>query len=118
MPSLPSFPGLCNIWRFTNWTGSFPPDVETLCELVDRRPYVQAVYDGTSFAYVQHVELWFPAGTDVRGSIPSGSSDVVEFPAGSGRLYLAVAVGDHAKLLPNEFRYALARPFIFPWPLP
>jgi len=115
---LPTFPGTANIWRFANWVSSFPPDVVTLCELVNRDPEIQLVSTPTGAVYFFQVALWFPAGTDVRGSVPAGSTDVVEFPAGSGILYLAIVVSDHAKGFPNEFRFAMCEPFVYPTPLP
>lgn len=118
MPQLPSFPLTAFVWRDTDWTSSFPPIGEFPCELIMRKLVVAHVGTVLATARIAVVELWFPAGTDVRGWEGSSSDDVVEFPADSGRLYRVVYVDDYAKGHPNEFRVAYAQHFLKPEPLP
>lgn len=77
---------------------------------------------------VGYVALLFPAETDVRDESTGPNADVIECPAGSGRLYLALYVDDVAKGFPNEYRQVIVakvftstNPLItnFPyWPTP
>lgn len=115
---LPSFPAAANIWRFANYVGAFPPDVVTVSELILRKPVFHRYFNGTTVVTTFVVELWFPPLTDVRGWEGHIGQDVVEFPAGSGRVYLVSYVDDYAKGLPNEFRVAFCEPFDLPTPLP
>jgi len=52
------------------------------------------------------LSLLLPPGTDVRGPQDTVSHDLVEVPAGSGRLYWVVAVDDIGKGFLNEHRLA------------
>lgn len=114
----PTFAADADVWRFANWASHLAPDFTEPCELVDRRPTVLAWGTVTATEFQHYVELWFNRGFDVRGTETGSQGDVVEFPAGSGIQYLVLFVGDHAKGFPNEFRYALARLFATPYPMP
>lgn len=118
MHNLPAFGVPANVWRFANWVAFFPPDVVTESELILRKPVVFINNNGAAFTQSFVVELWFPPLTDVRGWAGHVDPDVVEFPAGSGRLYTTIYVDDYAKGLPNEFRVAFCTPFQMPVPLP
>lgn len=50
--------------------------------------------------------LLFPAGTDVRDASCTGTQDIVEVPAGSGRWYQVLGVDDSGKGFANEHRFA------------
>lgn len=118
MSQLPSFPHLAYIWRQASWVANDPPDVEELCELVMRKPVVMTIPASLGLNSVPVVELWFPAGTDVRGFGGTPVHDFIEFPKNSGRIYVAIYVDDYAKGHPNEFRVAFSMPFQMPEPLP
>lgn len=105
---IPSFPLSCNI--YTN--GGGPPAAPRLVSVCQLRW-------GPSRTSQNYVGLLLPAGTDIRGLYHSTSSDVVECPAGSGRLYRCVWMDDVAPGFTNVHREAVLewiRPFITPTP--
>lgn len=118
--TVPSFNLLCNIvekltgyppWRLTNQP----------CALVYGRRTNSAGTVATAGAapIVQAMNLLLPAHTDIRG--PQGfvgSVDVVECPAGSGRIYQVAFVDDIGKGWPNEHRTATLIALHTPWPVP
>lgn len=55
--------------------------------------------------------LLLPALTDIRSPVILGYPDLVEVPAGSGRLYLCIDVDDIGKGFPNEHRAAVLSAF-------
>lgn len=105
---VPSMPTPCRIWT----AGAFPPAAPRLATVCQLRynPGISAQ---------NYVSLLLPAGTDVRGQYHTGGSDLIEVPAGSGRLYLCVWVDDTALGFTNVHRQAVCVwqvPFITPTP--
>jgi hypothetical protein len=75
-------------------------------------------FAGNTSVDVGSMFLCLPKLTDVR---PRGSisfHDNVEVPAGSGRLYQAVAVDDVGKGFFNEYRITLITPIYEMWSIP
>jgi hypothetical protein len=115
--TIPSFPLAVNIWR----NGSGPPavpDVVTVGNLTwGRRVTTATGVPNDASPDTLLALLLVPALTDVRDiSTPSGA-DLVEVPAGSGRLYQAKQVDDIGKGFANEHRFAVIYK-LFPWPQP
>lgn len=61
--------------------------------------------------------LCVPAGTDLRDSYTVSGKDLIECPAGSGRIYECLYVDDVAKGFANEWRFALLAK-VGQWPTP
>lgn len=115
---LPNFNLFVNIWRNGNPTTN-PPDVVSPCNLSPGRRFAAAEIDtGDTPLWVGGAYITMPPFTDIRG-IPDtmGSPDMVEVPAGSGRMYLVYLVDDLGKGFANEHRLAtiVQRG---PWPHP
>jgi hypothetical protein len=118
---LPNFNLTVNIWRFV--PGPYPPaaapDVISVAQLRNepRSPILRPVN-----TYVPLWTLLLPSLTDVRGRLGFGSSgfggDIVECPAGSGRVYSIEWVDDIAKGFANEHRMALIIQTSGPAPIP
>jgi hypothetical protein len=66
--------------------------------------------------------LLLPALTDIRATYTNGSFDVVDCPAGSGRIYAVVFVDDSGKGFANEHRVACLSQYnaagLWPTPIP
>jgi hypothetical protein len=118
---IPNFNLLCNIqsyalfpigWRIINQP----------CALVfGRRTNTGAGWgDDTTYPGEYIMSLLLPALTDIRGPQDTISLDVVECPAGSGRLYQVCGVDDIGKGYPNEHRsaamFAAAGTWVAPYP--
>lgn len=112
---VPNFNLLCNIGSGTG-AGVFPrpPFVSVRlanqeCALVYGRR-VNAAFSGDADSggpSVFQMNLLLPMGTDIRGvQDSSGSVDLVECPAGSGRWYSVSSVDDVGKGYANEHRTA------------
>lgn len=109
---LPAFPLTANVWRFDRWADSLLPDYEYPAELVMRHHPTRYVNSAGGLEIVHLVEIWFPTGSDVRGTyevFDGELPDMIECPAGSGELWAADFVNYHARGLPNEFLVAFAR---------
>jgi hypothetical protein len=57
-------------------------------------------------------------GTDIRDLNTATGYDIVEVPAGTGRLYLVEQVDDVGKGFLNEHRCATLSKGLFTWPSP
>jgi len=125
--NLPQFNLEANIWDVDNPIPNVPlgvPRLTTPCQL--RAPYrnfsrqvsqsAEQSVQGVSWSII------FPAETDVRdASNGIDKVDLVECPAGSGRIYLVLYVDDAAKGFENEYRVAIVRKTVissFYWPVP
>lgn len=117
---VPSFPITCNVW--TNGTGPpAAPRVSALaCNLAWNKRVAVPSTGGTGVLGVPlfTMTLLVPKLSDLRGRLSAGGSDVVECPAGSGRIYECVYVDDIGKGFANEHRAALLLATVQPTPLP
>jgi len=121
---VPTFNILCNIWHGlapgTVPTG--PPDIANqTCQL--RAPghsigEIPGVANREQDFWMPGWALLVPKLTDVRDEFSGTFPDVVECPAGSGRLYLAKHVDDVGKGFANEYRTAYLMKMAFPNPIP
>jgi len=114
---LPQFNLTVNIWRggaaYTD-----PPDVVTVGNLaLGRRVAGSKLQDGSTSPSDGGMWLLLPKDTDIRDSKAASGEDMVEVPAGSGRLYTSKWVDDIGKGFSNEHRFSV----IFglpPWGVP
>lgn len=106
-----------NIYRQTSVTtgmqGSYPVgDIQTAAFIenpVGSLGYVDEIGFATEeFQMVPVGILCMPAFTDVRSYLTNGGggADWIEAPAGTGILYLVMAVADREKFQPFEYRIA------------
>lgn len=128
--TVPEFPLDCNIWRNSHRWKLDPPDVESECNLAYGRRVSSSANDAleNNQAGVLMM-LLLPPLTDIRDLKCAAVEDLVEVPAGSGRIYRVCDVDDIGKGFPNEHRCALIvgvsntrAPFFVPagsdWPAP
>jgi len=114
---LPNFNLSANIWRAGNPLTN-PPDVVTDCNLaLGRRGARSPGNIATHESDFGTMWLLLPKGTDIRDGKSLGGADVVEVPAGTGRIYNVIWVDDAGLGFSNEHRFAviLAKS---PWPVP
>lgn len=115
--SLPNFNLVINIWRFANYPLN-PPDVITMGNLTPgRRVLTDIAENRVNFNHSMYMQLLLPALTDIRSPFLAASPDVLEVPAGSGRIYQPMFVDDVAKGFANEHRFAMIWQ-AFAWPVP
>jgi len=115
--ALPTFNLIVRIWRAANWPAD-PPNVETVGNLgPGKRLGILLSETSTGGDVIGGMWLLLPAGTDVQDTKNGSAADVVEVPAGSGRVYHAVWVDDIGVGFANEHRFAELVGFS-PWPTP
>jgi len=115
--TLPTFNLVCNIWRFANYPAN-PPDLGAICNLaLGRRVGTLLSNTATGGEVIGGMWLLLPPTTDIQDSKNGGDGDIVEVPAGSGRIYKAIWVDDIGGGFPNEHRFAELVGFA-PWPTP
>lgn len=114
--TVPQFNLLCDIWH-APFAPPGAPSASSICNLAFGRrtsPTIGVSANG-------EMQLLLPPGTDVR-TTPQGvaSPDIIEVPAGSGRIYNVLQVDDIGKGFPNEHRIAilLATGAHGLWPIP
>lgn len=123
---LPQFNLTANVYT---WVAPFTPlgapRVTIACNLSWGRRSQTASTGGTGDpeGFSACMTLLAPLGSDLRGYAcygDFGKADVVECPAGSGKLYKAIVVDDVGKGFPNEHRAAMLLPTFFygNWPTP
>lgn len=126
--AIPNFNLTCNIWHGAiAWNGAFPvakpagaPSLSPVCQL-----YIPPLiyhgswlvsYNGVGNITPNHFDqipiiLRLPKGTDVRSpqiwNAIASTTDAVECPAGSNRIYAVTLVEDLHKGFSNEYRIAL-----------
>jgi len=116
---LPTFPLLCDI-GLGQGAGGAPRLVDVPCQL--RAPsasYMGALQPVASTFVCMAVLL--PPGTDIRDNFntPINTTELVEIPKNTGRIYRVHLVDDIAKGFPNEHRFAVLHKLLaFPWPTP
>lgn len=103
--SLPTFNLSCNIWRATNPIGN-PPDNVSVCNLAWGKRVSTSLLGGPRVSVVL-MTLLLPPGTDIRDASTQALQDLVEVPAGSGRIYIVLGVDDIGKGFANEHRAAV-----------
>lgn len=117
---LPTFNLTCNIFTWP-YNPSIPPRIaDQECQLRAPNTSNFTTFTGLT-AGGCGITLLLPPLVDIRdGEVaPINSRDIVECPAGSGRLYLVFYVDDIGKGFPNEHRYAmLAKSPGLPWTAP
>lgn len=124
----PVFNLTCHVWHNglagsplvgTVFTPTRPPDLSPTCQLYFPRYgsggdfAIDASHISITLRRAGYMALRLPAGTDVRA--PWGAPlaadwddlDLIEVPAGSGRLYVATMVDEAHKGFPNEYRIAV-----------
>lgn len=106
--TVPEFPLSCNVWRNSHTWQTVPPDVVSDCNLA----YGRRVSSSSTDALAANeagvlMMLLLPPLTDIRDLKCSAVEDLVEVPAGSGRIYRVCDVDDIGKGFPNEHRCAL-----------
>lgn len=115
--TLPVFNLLVNIWR-NGRLYTDPPDVSTFGNLaLGRRVSGSKLQSNTTNPSDGGMWLLLPKDTDIRDSKSVTGEDMVEVPAGTGRLYTSKWVDDCGKGFANEHRFAV----IFglpPWGVP
>ena len=116
---LPVFVLAVNIWRAGNPQTNVP-DVACVGNLAyGKRISVPWAADPVIDDNTGSMWLLVPWGTDIRGSISSTGSDVVEVPASSGRVYTVLWVDDAGSGFANQHRFAEIRMLsATPTPLP
>lgn len=98
----PTFNLTANVWHNPNPVTN-PPDLVVSCQL--RAPGKQSGFMAlTATVLILSWEILFPALTDIRDARNGLGQDLVEVPAGSGRLYEGLLVDDVAKGFTNEYR--------------
>jgi len=117
---LPSFPIVCDIYDAGIPPPAGPPRIAgQVCQL--RAPQANMTVVIPAAGAQSSVVLLLPPLTDIRDpwNLPINSSDWVEAPAGSGRVYRVSFVDDIAKGFSNEHRFAiLIKVMGIPWPTP
>lgn len=115
--TLPVFNLGVNIWR-NGRLYTDPPDVITVGNLaLGRRVSGSKLQSNTTNPSDGGMWLLLPKSTDIRDSKAVTGEDMVEVPAGSGRLYTSKWVDDCGKGFSNEHRFSV----IFglpPWGVP
>ncbi len=121
---VPTFNIQCNIWHGLP-SGTVPSTIPDIglqdCQLrwVGRGPAETAsVPIDIQTTWQPGVTLLVPALTDLRDMLSGTFEDIVEVPAGSGRIYQVKYVDDVAKGFPNEYRMAYLAKTIWPVPAP
>jgi hypothetical protein len=113
---IPTFNLLCNVW--TN-SAIPPPGAPRLANLPCQITPDKVVVTGVSGGPIKFVMLIkVSARTDLRGTVQSTGTDLIELPAGSGVYYTVYSVSDVARGFPNEYRQAAAQLVAGPTPLP
>jgi len=126
--TLPTFNLLCNVYTWVAAPGPLVvPRLSPACNLQCSRR-VNAADPGYFDEDLRTLSMWLllPPLTDVRPWYcyfdGSGGQDIVECPAGSGRIYLVGGVDDVGKGFANEFRVAQLMPCahygLWPSPIP
>lgn len=90
------------------------------CQLTFGHRVNVAASGGTTFQGipVHAMSLLLNPLADIRGPQDSVSSDLVEVPAGSGRLYWVIGVDDIGKGFANEHRFAYIVACLAGWTAP
>jgi hypothetical protein len=116
---LPSFNLPVNIWRAASPPPA-PPAISTVGNLSPGRIMgVPPIGVGMDEPIMGGMWLRLPPGTDVRDAKWGGADDIVEAPAGSGRMYTVAWVDDIGLGFVNEHRFAvLAGKPSWPTPFP
>jgi len=114
---LPTFNVAVNVWHGGNAPPA-PPDLVTVGNLTPgRRTLTPYALEPAGAQIAANMHLLLPPATDVRDSKAASGNDLVEVPAGSGRLYDVLFVDDIGFGFANEHRFAqLAGKG--PWPVP
>lgn len=115
--TLPNFNLTCNVFD----AGVFvpPPRLTVACNLAwGRRVNVASgPEEGYGFTPNVSMSLLLPKLTDIRSDRNIEGPDLIECPAGSGRLYVVTMVDDIGKGFANEHRCASLRQ-VQDWPTP
>lgn len=117
--TLPTFNLAVNIWR-PGAPPPAPPALVTIGNLAHSRREHGELLVPPAPGYIHAFNMWLllPALTDVRDPFANGGAgDLVECPAGSGRMYAVLAVDDAAKGFANEHRVAVLLK-LNGWPVP
>ena len=120
---IPAFPLACNVWRWadvksdftvlhgSSWPPGGGPEIANVpCNLVWGRNVADlgGEVGGADYPAGVYMTLLLPAKSDIRsGSVTGTPGDIIECPAGSGRVYLVMFVDDVGKGFANEHRAAL-----------
>ena len=121
---IPTFNLQCHVWHGlpSGTVPSTPPDIGFLaCQLrwLGRGPAeIVSVPVDVQANWQTGLTLLVPALTDLRDLMSGTFEDVVEAPAGSGRIYQIKYVDDVAKGFPNEYRIAYLAKTVWPVPAP
>lgn len=128
--ALPVFNISCNIWHggLTHMPPSGVPDLVVNGNLANGRvwhlPVWQRRLPGLG-AMSMSSSILFPKGTDVRDVSTTTGPDIIECPAGTGRLYWVTYVDDIARGFGNEHRWVVMQKVwtydafsIYRWPTP
>lgn len=115
---LPTFNLNVGIWSGSSTPGAGTPRVSTTGQL--RPPNSGAAWYSPILGGVSTMVLLLPPGTDIRDAYQTGaSSDWVEVPIGSGRIYRVVIADDIGKGFTNEHRFAIVfKTSGYLWPIP
>lgn len=113
--SIPQMPLVVHVWS-DGFSPPAPPRVISPAQLRGIG-HPEAVLVGTPPSTSFAMLLCVPEGTDLRDSTSVSGKDLVECPAGSGRLYRVHFVDDMAKGFANEWRFAIIGK-LASWPTP
>lgn len=113
--NLPTFNLTANIWRFANYPAD-PPTLTSLANLV----FGGRTNPVGGSDVIANVFVLLPKDTDIRDSycLSTTEGDIVELPAGTGRIYITLYVDDSGKGFSNEHRIAILQKFGNSWPVP
>jgi hypothetical protein len=102
--TIPDFNLLCDVFTGPWLTRSLRLN-DVPCNLAAGRRVQQLANDFWGAAVGASVPtLLLPALTDIRDDANAGGADIIECPAGSGRIYQVTLVDDSGKGYPNEYR--------------
>jgi hypothetical protein len=119
--TLPTFNLSVNIWRYPSYPGvptltamgNLAYSRRTASDLVGPLPVTP------TYCYARVMSLLLPRLTDIRDAASEADGDLVEVPAGSGRVYQVTYVDDIGKGFANEHRIALLYKYpLWPAPIP
>lgn len=118
--TIPHFNLTCNI--FTGPYTGYTYRLSASCNLQYAKhtpPFLTWPLGGVGWGVNQRsMHLLLPMGTDIRDLNTATGYDIVEVPAGTGRLYLVEQVDDVGKGFLNEHRCATLSKGLFTWPSP
>lgn len=107
--SVPTFNLVAKVWSGTLPPPNPPRIPALICQL--RYPGKGSTAQDAANDWVFSPTILVPARSDLRDRFTLTGEDLVELPAGTGRMYRVVVVDDVARGFTNEYRFAM----LFKW---